>query len=495
MPADHAPTAGDALGDTLVAEGVAKRYGGVVALRGADLVLRPGEVHALLGENGAGKSTLVKVLTGLEQPDAGTVRLGGRAVTWRGPLEARDGGIATVSQELSLFPDLDVLENLFSFRAPARGGLVDRRAMRDAAAPHLAALGLDVDPRTLLGDLTLAQQQLVEIARALLGDPRVLVLDEPTSALGAAATESLLATVRAIAGRGVAVLYVSHFLQEVRVIADRVTVLRDGANALTDRAAAELDVPALVAAMLGRETPEAAPDSVAAERNGDAARVCATLRDLAPGGAADGVDLDVRASEIVGLAGLQGAGHEEMLQLLWTRRRADGDVAFVPSDRKRFGLMLDKPVWENVTAVTALAGRRSPRLLRPAALRAVAQHWVDELRIRCQVDDPAGRLSGGNQQKLVFAKWLATDPRLLLLDDPTRGVDVGAKREMHTLIRRLAGQGRGVLLCSTDLAELAELCDRVLIMHRGRVTAEAASDQQSESGLLAALGGAGAARV
>jgi len=316
------------------------------------------------------------------------------------------------------------------------------------------------------------------------------VLDEPTSALGAAATESLLATVRSIAGRGVAVLYVSHFLQEVRAIADRVTVLRDGANTLTDRAAAELDVPALVAAMLGQEPADAdeEQDSVAVQGNG--AAVCATLRDLAPGGAADGVDLDVREGEIVGLAGLQGAGHEEMLQALWTRRRSDGDVAFVPSDRKRFGLMLDKPVWENVTAVTALAGRRSPRLLRPAALRAVAQRWVDELRIRCHVDDPAGKLSGGNQQKLVFAKWLATDPRLLLLDDPTRGVDVGAKREMHVLIRELAGQARGVLLCSTDLAELAELCDRVLIMHRGRVTREAAPDQRSESGLLAALGSA-----
>jgi ABC-type sugar transport system ATPase subunit len=222
-----------------------------------------------------------------------------------------------------------------------------------------------------------------------------------------------------------------------------------------------------------------------------ASPVCVSLRDAAAGGAADDVDLDVREGEIVGIAGLQGAGHEELLQVLWARRRRDGDVAFIPSDRKRFGLMLDKPVWENVTAVTALAAPGSRRVLRPAALRAVAQEWVDELRIRCRVDDPAGRLSGGNQQKVVFAKWLATDPRLLLLDDPTRGVDVGAKREMHTLVRRLAGQGRGVLVCSTDLAELVELCDRVLLMRRGRVAREAAPAELSEAGLLAALSSLG----
>lgn len=530
----------------LVARGIVKSYGGVTALAGANLTLRPGQVHALLGENGAGKSTLVRIVTGLEQPGAGELRLDDRPVQWRTALAARAAGVATVSQELSLFPDLDVLSNLFSHGPLTRRGLVDRGAMIARARPHLAALGLNLDPRTPLGELSLAEQQLVEIARALIAGPSVLMLDEPTSALAAEATARLLGVVREIADRGVAVLYVSHYLQEVSVIADRVTVLRDGANAITDQQMSTLGIPDLVRAMLGtaqpeaeaigaHPEPEAAPESQATPeppaRESEARtaggstvggstvggstvggvgveRFALRMRGVSVPGVIEGVDLDVRTGEIVGLAGLEGAGHEAVLRVLWGLQpdavgdvvlpRASGvprtcraalraGVALIPSDRKRFGLMLDKPVWENITAVTALAAKPSGWRLRRPALRAVAQRWVDDLRIRCEIDDQGSALSGGNQQKVVFAKWLAVDPGLLLLDDPTRGVDVGAKREMHALIRGLVAQGRSVLICSTDLAELAELCDRVVLLRRGRVVHEAVHGRMSEGELLEAM--------
>jgi ABC-type sugar transport system ATPase subunit len=514
----------------LLAEGIVKAYGGVHALAGADLRLRPGQVHALLGENGAGKSTLVRIVTGLEQPDAGELLLDGSPVHWRTALAARAAGVATVSQELSLFPDLDVLSNLFSHGPPTRWGMPDRASMRARARPHLKALGLGrLDPRTRLSELSLAEQQLVEIARALIADPAVLVLDEPTSALGAAATERLLGLIREIADRGVAVLYVSHFLQEVTAIADRVTVLRDGRNTITDRAMSGPEAPSvadLVHSMLGttasndRADPGSAVKIIVDEdiSTSEAAEPVVRLRAVSvPGQLAD-VDLDIRRGEIVGLAGLQGAGHEALLALLWGLRplatgevklpRAQGvpsgpraalraGVAHIPSDRKRLGLMLDKTVWENITAVTALAGAGtgtgtgtragSGRWLRRTALRALARQWMDELRIRGQLDAPVATLSGGNQQKVVFAKWLATAPDLLLLDDPTRGVDVGAKREMHALITAAAAGGCSVLLCSTDLTELATLCHRVAVFRHGRLLTTPAPRTEAE--LLSQMNG------
>jgi ABC-type sugar transport system ATPase subunit len=496
----------------LVAEGLVKAYGGVAALAGAGLTLRPGQVHALLGENGAGKSTLVRIVTGLQPPDAGTLTLDGEPVRWRTALAARGAGVATVSQELSLFPDLDLLSNLFSHGPPTRWGWPDRAAMRRRAEPHLAALGLDgIDSRVRLSELSLAEQQLVEIARALIAEPTVLVLDEPTSALGAAATERLLRLVRAIADRGVAVLYVSHFLQEVTAIADRVTVLRDGVNAITDRSMSgpgALGVADLVQSMLGTD-PVQVPESVVVQDKSD--EVVVRLRGVSVPGVVHDVDLDVRRGEIVGLAGLQGSGPEALLAMLWgLHPDAAGEVklprskgipagpveavraglACVPSDRKRSGLMLDASVWENITTVTALADLPSAgRILRRSALRAAAQYWVDELRIRGRIDAPVGTLSGGNQQKVVFAKWLAGEPELLLLDDPTRGVDVGAKREMHALITGAAAGGCGVLICSTDLAELAELCDRVVVLRRGRVIATVTGAELSETGLLNLMNG------
>jgi ABC-type sugar transport system ATPase subunit len=499
----------------LTARGLRKRYGGVTALADASLVLAPGEVHALLGENGAGKSTLVKVLAGVVQPDGGQLELAGDPVRFSGPRDAQRRGVAVVSQELSLFGDLDVLGNLFPADQPRRYGLLDRRAMARSAGPLLAELGLDDVPLwSPLERLTLAQQQLVEICRALLHDPRVVILDEPSSALPAAAVARLRSVIGRITERGVAVLYVSHFLAEAAALADRITVLRDGRNVLSAVPAADVTIDALVTAMLG-DSPIAAQLATPARpagwdrstgRNPGGREL--RLTDVTVPGELESVSLVAAAGEVVGLAGLAGAGHTAVLDLLCGRLRPTAGtvrlpsgaprpagmpaavrrgVAYLPSDRKRLGLMPDATVAENVLSVSWLAARQGGTLLRPAVMRAVTRRWMAELRIRGEPDQPVSSLSGGNQQKVVFAKWLQADPSVVLLDDPTRGVDVGAKAEMHTIIRRLAAEGRTVLICSTDLAELAVVCDRVVVLHRGRVSGDYRAPDLSEHNLLHAI--------
>ncbi|MFJ3669906.1 sugar ABC transporter ATP-binding protein [Streptomyces sp. NPDC090106] len=478
-------------GDILVAQGLVKSYGGVRALDGAGLRLRGGEVHALVGENGAGKSTLVRIVSGSLAADEGVVRL------------ARDTRIATVSQELSLFPDLTVRENLFPHRPPRRFGLLDRGAMDRAARPVLAELGLEVDLGQELGELTLADQQLTEIARALLRRPRLLVLDEPTSALPAAAVDRLEGVLRTLTGRGIAVLYVTHFLEEVMRLAQRVTVLRDGRVALPGEPREEVDVPELVSAMLGGrpEQPERRRRAVV-----DLPPPVVLSEVSVPGRLAD-VTFTVRAGEVVGVAGLQGAGHLDALAVVCGRAdvsagRVDvggrglprslrgavrSGVAFVPSDRKRYGLMVDREVWENTTSVSWLAlGRGGIAPSRSELVRRTVE-LTDRLRLRGGPHDVVARLSGGNQQKVVFAKWLATDPRIVVLDDPTRGVDVGVRAEMHRIVGELAAGGAAVLLASTDLAELTEVCDRVLVFVRGRITVEVHGARLTEHDLAVAM--------
>ncbi|MEU4245623.1 sugar ABC transporter ATP-binding protein [Actinoplanes sp. NPDC026619] len=499
----------------LLATDITKRYGGVTALAGAGLRLAPGEVHALLGENGAGKSTLVKILTGVVAPEAGSLTVDGNEVRLTGPADARRHGIAVVFQELSLFGDLDVLANLFVTTEPTRAGLIDRAAMARRARPVLAELGLDDIPLgTRAADLDLGRRQLLEICRALLGNPQTVILDEPTSALPATAVARLHAVIRRIAARGVAVLYVSHFLEEVAAIADRVTILRDGRNVRSAVPAARLTVAEMVTAMLGDASPET-PDRVPATARGTAAaqrRV--ELSNVTVTDRLHDVSLTARAGEVVGLAGLQGAGHATVLDILWGRavpvggrvRLPDGGgrprntaeavrrrTAFVPGDRKGLGLMLDATVAENISSVAWLARRDGGTLLRRTEAAAMARRHIAGLRIKAGPDDLVGSLSGGNQQKVVFAKWLQADPELILLDDPTRGVDVGVKAEMHQIIRSLAAAGKIVLMCSTDPAELAAVCDRVLTFRRGRAAGELAGDGLSEHLLLNAVN-AGAQR-
>ncbi|WP_198412606.1 sugar ABC transporter ATP-binding protein [Nocardioides mangrovicus] len=485
---------------------MAKSYGGVAALREGRITLREGEIHALVGENGAGKSTFVKVLCGITPSDAGEVTLDGARLSLANPREATAHGIGFVAQELSLFPDLSVRDNLFPLSPERRLGLVDRKALDRRAAPVLERLGLGVDPAGAVGDLDLADRQLLEIGRAMLSDPRVLVLDEPTSAQGRDSVERLVGVLRGLADDGMALLYISHFLEEVLSLADRVTVLRDGRTVLDDVARPEVDLDRLVVAMIGEQpTGEAARPAPAEMREADDRRL--RLVDVEVPGRLHGVSLEVAPGEIVGVAGLQGAGHVDVLRAVCGQVRPSAGrvrlpggrqprslrdalchgVGLVPSDRKGVGLMLDRSAWENVAAARWLGIGRGGPWLRRSAERARAVEVLGSLGFRGDLDAPTQELSGGNQQKVVFAKWLETDPAVMVLDDPTRGVDIGARAEMHDVIRRLAARGRAVLLASSDLAELCELCDRVAVLQRGRIVAELGGADLEQLGLSRAM--------
>jgi ABC-type sugar transport system ATPase subunit len=497
----------------------------VIALSGAGLTVRAGSVHALLGENGAGKSTLVKIIAGAVRPDAGVLRLDGKEVSFANTAEAARNGVAVVSQELSLFPDLDVLSNLFPMREPRHGPIIDRKEMTRQAKPVLDELGLKVNLRHPLGSLSLAERQLIEIAKALITQPRVLILDEPTSALESTRAEALISTLKIMRDRQVAVLFVSHILEEVMQLCDEVTVLRDGLPVLEGAKREELTVQTIVDAMLGDRSrrdqgvaaSEAAADvqahiaeAVDAPVNG-AGGQARTLRfeGVSVDDRLDQVNLHAEPGEIVGVAGLAGAGHMTLIELVSGQRRPDSGkvllpggravprglrnaigagVAVVTGDRRRFGLMLDKPLWDNIGQVRAVALGRDGLVIRGRTLRKHAREHMKRLRVRApSPDERAGLLSGGNQQKVVFAKWLDAQPSVLLLDDPTRGVDVGAKAEMHTLIKSAAEAGAIVLLASTDLDELEQLCDRVLVFYRHEMTAELSGKSLRVHTLLEAM--------
>jgi ribose transport system ATP-binding protein len=508
----------------LEAHDIGKSYGGVVALTGAGLTVRPGTVHALLGENGAGKTTLVKIIAGAIRPDTGVLRLDGKEVAFSSTADAVRRGVAVVSQEFSLFPDLDVLSNLYPMREIKRGPFVNRTAMARRAAPVLRDLELDVGLRQPLGSLSLAERQLIEIAKALLTEPRVLILDEPTSALEATSTEALMRSLRVLRERQVAVVFVSHILEEVMALCDEVTVLRDGRPVLEGIALEELTVEAIVDAMLGdrrQQVAQFAGETAAkvrahvagavesVEEEGAAERNALRLESVTIAGHLENVSMVAAPGEIVGVAGLTGAGHLALLELLSGQRRAQSGFAMLPGarnvprglrnaigagvaivtgDRRRYGLMLDKPLWENIGQVRAVALARDGLFVRAGRMRSNARQHVERLRVRTpSVYERAGLLSGGNQQKAVFAKWLDAQPSVLLLDDPTRGVDVGAKAEMHLLIRSAAQAGAIVLLYSTDLDELETLCDRVLVFYQGGICAELEGEQLNVHTVLAAM--------
>jgi ABC-type sugar transport system ATPase subunit len=489
----------------LEATGIRKTYGGIVALDDASLVVRPGTVHALLGENGAGKSTLVKIMTGAVVPDAGSLRLDGAEVQFANTADAVRHGVAVVSQELSLFPHLDVLSNLYPMREPMRGPLVDRRAMRERAQPILAELGLAIDPRTMIRDLTLAERQLVEIAKALVTSPRVLLLDEPTSALESGATERLLGVLRVLRQREVAVVYVSHILEEVMSLCDEVTVLRDGRGVMAAEPMAGLTMQSIVHSMLGERPPAPEP----ARRDGTSPALEGSgleLEHVSIRGSLDDVSLTVERGEIMGLASLAGSGSLSVLRAVagirppgsgtvrlpggrpaprTFRQAVASGVAFVSGDRRRLGLMLDKPVWENIVMVRTMGMARDGLFLRPDALRTRARELMRRLAIKApSANARASQLSGGNQQKVVLAKWLDMSPSILLLDDPTRGVDIGARAEIHALLRSAADAGAVVMLRSTDLEELASICDRVVVLYRGRICAELTGTARSARAIL-----------
>jgi len=484
---------------------ITKTFGAVRALRGVSFDLQPGEVHALLGENGAGKSTLIKVITGAHPPDGGTLKIAGEIVPHLTPAHARQLGIACIYQQPALFPDLSVAENigLRLAQTPAFAR-VPWKAQHRRAAELLQRLGAQIDPAAEVRTLSMPEQQLVEIACALGSGARIVIMDEPTASLTHKEQHLLFAVVRELRTAGVGVIYISHRLEEIFALADRVTVLRDGESVGTN-AVDDLNETALIKLMVGREMTHLYPPSESTP-----GEPVLEVRDL--GCAASGVhgiSLDVRAGEIVGLAGLVGAGRTELARILFGLTPADAGeiklcgqrvhiptpraaveqgIAYVPEDRRRHGVILDLPIAANVTMAV------HPQLFPGAWLRLGAEHTLTldfsrDLAIKCTGPDaPAAALSGGNQQKVAVARWLATRPRLLILDEPTQGVDVGAKSELHKIIRRLAADGLAVLLISSDLPEILGMSDRIAVMRGGTITAHLPGNADAHTVMSAALG-------
>ncbi len=485
----------------LALRAVTKRFPGVVALDAVDLSVLAGRVHALVGENGAGKSTLLKIVAGADRPDAGEVMLDGRPVAFEGPREALATGVTVIYQELSLVPQLSAEANIFLGMEPVRHGVLDRAASFTRARAALRSLGAEFEPGALAGDLSVAEQQLVELARALARDARLIAMDEPTAALSHLETGRLFEQVRALCARGIAVIFVSHRLEEVRRIADDVTVLRDGRRVFTGAAAA-VDEAALIRHMVGRDVEYARIPAAVAPTEPPLLDV----HGLARRGHFAGVSLTVRRGEIVGLAGLVGAGRTEVARCLAGADRFDAGtmsldgapyrpssprdaiargVVYLPEDRKTQGLVLGMNVRENATLATlarfSVRGVIHRRAEREAAARQTA---AVELRPP-DIEREAGTLSGGNQQKVVLAKWLLADANLLIFDEPTRGVDVATKVELHRLIRVLADSGKAVLVISSELPEILALADRIVVMREGTVAGEVAADGATAERVLA----------
>jgi ribose transport system ATP-binding protein len=479
---------GRAAAPLLEVTGMVKRYPGVTALDGVDLAVAPGEVHVLVGENGAGKSTLVKCLAGIERPDAGEMAFGGSPYRPANAAAALRAGIQVVHQELALLPQLSVAENLFFQRLPRRLGVVDRGRLDRECRELMAEVGLDVHPRTRVERLGIAQMQLVEIAKALSRDARLLVLDEPTATLTGRETERLFGILRRLTGRGVGVLYISHHLEELFEIGDRATVLRNGRHVATT-SMAEVGTGDLVRLMVGRDIEEKFPDRPAREPGEELLRV-EGLR--VRGGDAE-VSFAVRAGEIVGVAGLVGAGRTETMRALFAADPRDSGtvlvrgrsvrithprhavahgISLLTEDRKAQGLALGLPISANVSLASLGRVARAGVLRHGAEIRE-AERMADRLRIKAaSVRQPVRSLSGGNQQKVVLARWLQAGTDVLIVDEPTRGIDVGARFEIHRLLLDLAADGKGLIVVSSDLPELTAVCDRILVFSRGRVAGE-----------------------
>jgi galactofuranose transport system ATP-binding protein len=478
--------------------GITKRFLGVTALSNVDFTVRAGEIHALLGENGAGKSTLIKVLTGVHVADGGSIRLAGVPLTAASPKEAEQAGISTVYQEVNLIPALSVAENIALGRQPGRMGFVNWGAMRRHARDALARLELRIDVDAELGSLSVALQQMVAIARALDLKARLLVLDEPTASLDEKEVAELFTVMRRLRGEGFGIVFVTHFLDQVYAVSDRITVLRNG-QLVGEYATRDLPRLALVSKMLGREVKdEAGRPALAATDTATAAARPALLeaRGLCRQGAVHPVDLTLRRGEVTGLAGLLGSGRTETARLLFGIDSADGGsiamhanpvkigsprdavrlgLAFCSEDRKTEGILPNLSVRENL--IFALQAKRGAwRTLSRAEQDKLCDHYIAALRIKtADAETPIKNLSGGNQQKVLLARWLATQPELIILDEPTRGIDVGAKVEIEQLITRLRADGLSVLLISSEIEEIVRNCSRVLVLRERRAAGEIAA--------------------
>jgi ribose transport system ATP-binding protein len=486
---------------------ITKAFGGVEALRGVDFALCAGEIHGLVGENGAGKSTLMKVIAGVHTEFSGRFLLDGQQTHFRSARDARAAGIAMVHQELSVAPDLSVAENVFLGQQPTnRFGLVQWRRMAREAGELLKRLGLDVDPRSRLGDLPIGLQQLIEIARVLFSGARIVILDEPTSALSPPEVERLFATLRQLRDAGTGIVFISHFIEDILRVSDTVTVFRNGRK-VAEAAAASTTKGALIEAMIGR-------DGKALEHSysddlmlppSNAGSVVLKVDQLTFARSLRAVSFEARAGEVLGIYGFMGCGQQELSRILFGKLKPDGGslavdgrtrtfgstaaarragVALVPESRRAM-LFHQEPVYKNISI--SILDRISPLLLKPARERAIAMRQVEQLQIRPPVVGlDLGMLSGGNQQKVALAKWLTYPPRLLVLCEPTRGMDVGAKNDVINIVRDLRAKGLAIIVLSTEPETVLSLADRIVVMKRGAVVREFANEAVSKDRLLEA---------
>jgi len=471
-------------------QGIDKAFPGVLALRNVDFELRVGEVHALMGENGAGKSTLMKILTGVYQPDAGKILMGGKEVSIPDPRHAQDLGISIIHQELNLMNHLTVAQNIFIGREARRGfGLfVDEDRLNADAAEIFRSMKIDIDPRAEVGDLTVARQQLVEIAKAISFKSKVLIMDEPTSALNDNEVNGLFDIISKLKAQGVAIVYITHKMDEVKRIADRITVMRDGLMIET-LPAEGTSIGTIISLMVGRELTEGGRSrSVASTEE------ILRVEGLNRGDAIRNVSFTLRKGEILGFAGLMGAGRTEVARAIFgadpiesgeifikgtkhlVRSPTDAvrlGLAYLSEDRKRFGMVTSMSVRDNVTIASWSRFAKAKFWMRDGQLRKISGHYVDLLRIKTpSVDQESRLLSGGNQQKVVIAKWLLRDCDILFFDEPTRGIDIGAKAEIYKLLQSLADQGKAIVVISSELPEVLRLSHRIIVMCEGRITGE-----------------------
>lgn len=491
----------------LKVEGIKKRFPGVVALGGVDLEVRAGEVHGICGENGAGKSTLIKVLTGFHAPDEGSIRFEGRLHQGLTPRRAMEVGIACIYQELNLIPHMSVTENIFlgrEIRKPGTMGLLERRRMRDIAADLLADLGLTIDPGARLGTLGVGHQQMVEICRAVWADAKLIIMDEPTSSLSEKEAKDLFRIIARVKARGVSVIFISHRLDEVRANCDRVTVMRDGRTvgllAMKDSSIAEI-----IHLMVGRDIQNKYPKEVAP--HGD---IILEVEGLSTRGRLHDVSFSLKRGEVLGFAGLVGAGRTETARAITgadpfdrgvvrvegreVRIRSpkdaiDAGIAFLTENRKEQGLVLIQGTAFNSTLVD-LGKFSSLGILGLAKIRDVAEGLARDLRLKtATMDTPVGKLSGGNQQKVVIAKWLLSKSKIFIFDEPTRGIDVGAKVEVYRLINRLVADGAGVIIICSEMEEVMGMADRILVMHEGAITGELRREDATQEKIMYAASG------
>ena len=467
-------------------KGIDKSFGTNQVLKNAGFLLKDGEVHALMGENGAGKSTLMKILTGVYTRDAGTVLVDGKEVVYKNPQEAEKAGIVFIYQELNVLFDLTVEENLFMGKEITKGfGVCDKKAMRKKAQEIMDRMGVNIPVTAQMSDLSVGQQQMVEICKALMVDAKVLIMDEPTAALTQSETEVLFEVIKSLRAKGVSIVYISHRMEEIFELCDRITVLRDGTY-IDTKYIKDINMDDIVQMMIGRTIGERFP-----KRDVQIGKEVIRVEGLTSGKLFKKVNFSVKAGEVLGVSGLMGAGRTEIMQAIFgnipvesgkiyidgkevtiknPRQAIAAGIGFITEDRKTEGLLLEKSIAENIEIVNLKKVSKNS-VISMAKQKALVKKGIEEFRIKCfGPDHECNNLSGGNQQKVVLAKWIYTDPKILILDEPTRGVDIGAKKEIYSVINDLAAKGVAVIMVSSELPEVLGMSDRIMVVHEGKVT-------------------------